>query len=328
MIVTNMIECLPGIGLIVLLWLRFQRKSLILDLAVLIGGALSYGLTRSFLPFFILTYLLCLILEQQRSQSRPLILAVMGLSMIFFVIYGVLSGQLLLFLGLSLLLYGVGCANQRFLRHSYEERMMEYQNKILVQQMEEVNNIYQIMRGWRHDYHNHLQNLKAQLRMNQVPEAQAYLNELEQDLDDIYELVDSGNLNVDAILNSKLSMALKKEIALDYKATVPPKLKVTDLDLCVILGNLIDNAMEACETVESGRFIRLYIGVFKQQLYISLSNATSEVVRKLDEEYITQKRGNHGHGLKRINLEVEKYGGYINRKNEPGIFVTEIMLPL
>ena len=320
MIVTNMIECLPGIALIVLLWLRFQRKSLILDLAVLIGGALSYGLTRSFLPFFILTYLLCLILEQQRSQSRPLILAVMGLSMIFFVFYGVLTDQLLLFLGLSLLLYGVGSANQRFLRRSYEERMMEYQNKILVQQMEEVNNIYQIMRGWRHDYHNHLQ--------NQIPEAQAYLNELEQDLDDIYELVDSGNLNVDAILNSKLSMALKKDIALDYKATVPPKLKVTDLDLCVILGNLIDNAMEACETVESGRFIRLYIGVFKQQLYISLSNATSEGVRKLDEEYITHKRGNHGHGLKRINLEVEKYGGYINRKNEPGIFVTEIMLPL
>ncbi|MFQ8581585.1 MAG: Spo0B domain-containing protein [Holdemania massiliensis] len=202
MIVTNMIECLPGIALIVLLWLRFQRKSLILDLAVLIGGALSYGLTRSFLPFFILTYLLCLILEQQRSQSRPLILAVMGLSMIFFVFYGVLTDQLLLFLGLSLLLYGVGSANQRFLRRSYEERMMEYQNKILVQQMEEVNNIYQIMRGWRHDYHNHLQNLKAQLRMNQIPEAQAYLNELEQDLDDIYELVDSGNLNVDAILNS------------------------------------------------------------------------------------------------------------------------------
>ena len=104
MIVTNMIECLPGIALIVLLWLRFQRKSLILDLAVLIGGALSYGLTRSFLPFFILTYLLCLILEQQRSQSRPLILAVMGVSMIFFVSYGVQSGQLLLFLGLSLLL--------------------------------------------------------------------------------------------------------------------------------------------------------------------------------------------------------------------------------
>ncbi|WP_279122827.1 GHKL domain-containing protein [Holdemania filiformis] len=43
---------------------------------------------------------------------------------------------------------------------------------------------------------------------------------------------------------------------------------------------------------------------------------------------ISHKRGNHGHGLLRINREVEKYGGYINRKNEPWIFVTEIMLPL
>ncbi len=46
------------------------------------------------------------------------------------------------------------------------------------------------------------------------------------------------------------------------------------------------------------------------------------------EEYITTKRGNHGHGLKRINNTVEKYGGFINRKNEPGVFATEIMLPL
>ena len=68
--------------------------------------------------------------------------------------------------------------------------------------------------------------------------------------------------------------------------------------------------------------------VLKNQLHISVTNATKDAVRKLDSEYITTKRGNHGHGLKRINLVVEKYEGYINRQNEPGVFVTEIMLPL
>lgn len=82
------------------------------------------------------------------------------------------------------------------------------------------------------------------------------------------------------------------------------------------------------ESAKRAAFIRLYIGQFKEQLYISVSNATNETVRKLDEEYITHKRGNHGHGLKRINLIVEKYDGFINRKNEAGVFVTEIMLPL
>lgn len=68
--------------------------------------------------------------------------------------------------------------------------------------------------------------------------------------------------------------------------------------------------------------------VRKQQLYISVSNATNEVIRKLDKEYISNKRGNHGHGLKRIDLIVDKYQGYINRQNEPGVFATEVMLPL
>ena len=116
---------------------------------------------------------------------------------------------------------------------------------------------------------------------------------------------------------------------MDYKATVPEELTVSDIDLCVVIGNLIDNAVEACEKVEAEkRFIRLYIGILRRQLYLSVSNATNEVVRKFDEEYITTKRGNHGHGLKRINNIVDKYDGYINRKNEPGVFVTEIMLPL
>ena len=64
------------------------------------------------------------------------------------------------------------------------------------------------------------------------------------------------------------------------------------------------------------------------QLYIAVTIVIGELGRKLVEEYITSKRGNHGHGLKRINNTVEKYGGFINRKNEPGVFATEIMLPL
>ena len=214
--------------------------------------------------------------------------------------------------------------NQNFLRKSYEQSMMEYQK-----QVEEVQGLYMTMRGWRHDYHNHLQALKAQLSMGQTELAQEYLGRLEQDLDSIKQLVETGNVSLDAILNSKLSYAQKQQISLHYKATVPPKLSVSDIDLCVLLGNLIDNAVEACEQLPvEQRFLRLYIGIFRKQLYISVTNATGELVRKLDEEYITTKRGNHGHGLKRINNTVEKYGGFINRKNEPGVFATEIMLPL
>ncbi|MDE7417321.1 MAG: GHKL domain-containing protein [Lachnospiraceae bacterium] len=211
----------------------------------------------------------------------------------------------------------------------YARQIAAYQNKLMKNEVDEVHNIYLTMRGWRHDYHNHMQSIKAYLAMDNLEEARAYLDRLEQDLDDINLLFNTGNINADAILNSKISLAIKKGIQVDYKATVPKELAVSDIDLCVVIGNLIDNAVESCEKVEpENQFIRLYIGILRKQLYLSVSNATNEVVRKFDEEYITTKRGNHGHGLKRINNIVDKYDGYINRKNEPGVFVTEIMLPL
>lgn len=230
-----------------------------------------------------------------------------------------------------LILYYLTGSNQRYYNKTYEESAAIYQNQLLDRQVNEVQNIYQTMRGWRHDYHNHLQTLKAHLMLGQTVQAAEYLDRLEEDLSSIHQLIESGNVNLDAILNSKLSLALKEEIEIHYKAEVPAKLTVSDLDLCVLIGNLIDNGVEACNQLEigtGGRFIRLYIGILKKQLYISVANGTNEPARKLDEEYISAKRGNHGHGLKRINRIIEKYDGFINRKNEPGVFVTEIMLPL
>lgn len=234
----------------------------------------------------------------------------------------------LLAVGLAAAAGAVAVAVWVLLRRS-DRRIAAYQNKLLARQIAEVENLYLTMRGWRHDYHNHLQTLKARMDMGQIDGARAYLDHLEQDLDGIHTLAETGNVSVDAILNAKLSLVLKQGIDLNFKATVPKSLTVSDIDLCVILGNLIDNAMESCEKVEEGqRFLRLYIGVLKQQLYLSISNATTETVRKIDAAYISTKRGNHGHGLKRIDRVVEKYGGYVNRQNEPGVFATEILLPL
>lgn len=213
-------------------------------------------------------------------------------------------------------------------KRKLEKRFIEYQDKVTDRQLTEVREVYQTMRGWRHDYHNHLQVMKAYLEMNQYKEMKDYLNLLEQDLDRIKINYNSGNANLDAILNSKLSLAEKEEIQINCKTEIAGSISMEDTDLCNLIGNLIDNAVEACQKVPLGRFLRIYICTRRSQLYISITNSTNEVIRKLDQEYITQKRGNHGHGLKRIDQVVEKYGGYIKRANEPGVFTTEIMLPL
>lgn len=231
---------------------------------------------------------------------------------------------------MSTLVFVLAEHNQRFMKKNYEQLAAEHQNKLVGQQIDEVQSIYLTMRGWRHDYHNHMQTLKAHIAMKQYDLANKYLNELENDLDSVDILIKSGNINLDAILNSKLSLAESRDIDVNCKANLPGELTISDIDLCVLIGNLVDNALEACDTMglDEEKFLRIYIGTFKQQLYISVTNSTKEQVRKFDYEYITNKRGNHGHGLKRIDNTVNKYNGYINRKNEPGVFVTEIMLPL
>lgn len=210
-----------------------------------------------------------------------------------------------------------------------EKWLFNFQDSILKKQRDEVENVYNTMRGWRHDYHNHMQTLKAYLAMNQIEEIEKYLDHLEEDLDSIDIAIRTGNTSVNAILSSKISIAQKQAINVNCKATVPGQLTISDVHLCAIIGNLLDNAIEACQKIQSpNRFIRVYIGTFKQQLYISVQNSTEETRRKKLTELITSKKGEHGLGLKRVDNIVAQYDGFVNRKNEPGIFATEIMLPM
>ena len=221
------------------------------------------------------------------------------------------------------------------LKRKYDKRLSDFQDSVLKKQRDEVQNIYQTMRAWRHDYHNHIQSIKAMLAMKKFEELDAYLATLEQDLDSIDIAIRTGNVGLDAILSSKVSIARKNNIEVNCTAKVPDQLKISDVHLCAIVGNLLDNAIEACEKIKSEegnqfpqKFIRIYIGMFKQQLYISVSNSTNAKHRRRLNELVTSKLGEHGFGLRRIDKIAEQYDGFVNRKNEPGIFATEVMLPV
>ena len=211
----------------------------------------------------------------------------------------------------------------------FDFRTEQFRSELMEHQYDEIKSVYMDMRGWRHDYHNHMQVMKAQLALGNTEEMGAYLDQLERELDRVDTFVRSGNLMVDAILNSKLTLARRQEVAVNCSAKAPERLSVEDVDLCVILGNLLDNALEACAQVEKEkRFLRLYLTVNKSQLYFSVQNAAKEEPDFEASRYISRKRGNHGLGMKRVKAAVDKYDGYLNLANEPGIFAAEVTMPL
>lgn len=210
-----------------------------------------------------------------------------------------------------------------------DRRIAAYQNDLITKHCDEVDNIYRQMRGWRHDYHNQIQ---AMLAMTDNPEElRKYLWMLNDDLTTVDTVLKTGNVLVDAILNSKLSLIKSKNITVNAKATVPAELRISEIDLCAIIGNLLDNAMEAClrQDESEERFIRVYIGILKKQLYICVTNSAGGEVKKVGKTYLTTKYSDaHGFGLMRIDRLADKYDGYVNRQNEEGAFATEVMLPL
>lgn len=221
-------------------------------------------------------------------------------------------------------------AIRAYLTNRLEQKITAFQDEVTQKHNEEVQNLYWETRGWRHDFHNHIQTMKAYRALGQDDLLDAYLNDLEQDLTQVDQLIRSGNGMVDAILNSKLSLAEARKIHVSAKAVVPVQLIVTDVDLCIILSNLLDNAMEACAKLEKEdeRFIRVYIDVKRDLLYLSVTNAVGGKTRKLGRRYLSAKGGYHGLGLLRVDRLIEKYKGYCKRRDEEGVFTTEIMLPI
>lgn len=206
-----------------------------------------------------------------------------------------------------------------------EKRVAAYQDDLIEKHFEEVQSIYDKMRGWRHDYHNHIQALLALVGDDE--RTRDYLWKLNKDLTEVDTVVKTGNVTVDAILNSKLTLIKSKDIPVDAVAKVPDDLKISEIDLCAIIGNLLDNAIEAVLPLPpEARFIRIYIGMLKSQLYISVTNSTASEPRKIGEKYVSTKGEGRGVGLMRVDSIARRNGGTVNRQNESGVFATEVLL--
>lgn len=210
-----------------------------------------------------------------------------------------------------------------------DKKLAVYQQELIETHYQEVDNMYRQIRGWRHDYCNHIQTMKAYAAAEDWDAIRHYLDLLDEDLTTVDTVIKTGNAMTDAILNSKISLAKSKNIQVIADADIPVKLKSSEIDLCCIIGNLFDNAIEASmELPEEKRIIRLYMDMKSTQLYISFTNFTAgKKLKKQGNLFKSTKGEGHGFGLVRIDEIVERLDGYISRNSEDGAFTTEILLP-
>ena len=140
-------------------------------------------------------------------------------------------------------------------------------------------------------------------------------------------LLKTGNVSLDAILSAKIAQAKAENIAVDVKASVPDSLTITDVELSILVGNLLDNAIESCRLSSGKRFIRIYMSMKGKMLYFSMLNSAGMKKKKIGTLFSFNKEGTHGFGLHRAETIIEEHGGWCKYNSEDGAFSSEFLVP-
>lgn len=201
------------------------------------------------------------------------------------------------------------------------------QLEIYRSQLADAEKQYNDIRNIRHDMKNHLQCMSELLKKNEIEKTQKYLEDmLENKLKSAFQYVNTGNRVVDVIANTKLSMCQNENIKtlLDINDF---DLNVDDVDICIVLGNLFDNAIEASKKLDSEKLIMFEISQKKSYANIIIKNLINDSVLQNNPKLITNKAGIHGIGLKSVKQVVEKYGGMMELYEQDDFFIADVWLP-
>ncbi len=180
----------------------------------------------------------------------------------------------------------------------------------------------------RHDIINHMRVIQSLIRRGDPEAADRYIDELDLDFDGDDGLIDTGNTAIDILVSGKKSAARRLGIDFREKITVPEGLKLSNADAVILLGNLLDNAIEGCERAAAAeKRIRLTLKYRNNYLLCVVENTSNPV--KIGRGALKTSKADadsHGIGLRNIKRIVNKYNGESVQKYENGVFISEILI--
>lgn len=196
---------------------------------------------------------------------------------------------------------------------------------------------YDLLRGQiasvkiaRHDLRHHLVLLESFTKQGDYEKLKTYLKDIQSD--EIYDkpLTYSQNAVIDVLLKHYMELAKRTGIELIFEIDTKADIKISEVDLCVVLSNLLENAMEACGRQNHGKsFIKLSIKQKLESLTILMKNSTDGNISEDGKGFMSSKGENRkGYGLESVQSVAEQYGGYAEFRNdeEENIFISLILM--
>ncbi|MDE6749894.1 MAG: GHKL domain-containing protein [Lachnospiraceae bacterium] len=179
-----------------------------------------------------------------------------------------------------------------------------------------------------HDIKNHLLIIEGLLKYGLSEKALVYIQELRNSELESKPWMQSDNVIVNALMNEKINLAKSKGIKVQLKTSDLKDSFINDRDWCVILGNLLDNAIEACEKVEGKKDIIVKIDDVAYGTIINIRNSYCGEIPDMEGEVPTAKddKEEHGIGNQNVRLAAKKYGAIILYKKEKEMFGVTLVL--
>lgn len=203
-------------------------------------------------------------------------------------------------------------------------RLKSEQAELLERDYTTLNRAYEVNARLFHDFHNHIGVLRQLLTHEKYGEAVRYLDELQAPVQDLTATVWTGDETADYLINSKAAAAEAAGVWFQVQVEFPRRTNIRSADLCAILGNLLDNAIEAARQVpdRSERTVALTIRRIHQMLVIKVENSFAAAPVQANGQLKTTKDGGglHGWGLKSAQTAAEKYDGMVQANVSGEIF--------
>lgn len=205
---------------------------------------------------------------------------------------------------------------------------MEMHSRLLEDNYKALNDVYMENAKLYHDLNNHLNTLYQLLEEKRGEEAKDYIKEISEPILKLSKTVWTGVDVVDVVINSKLEKMRQCQIESDINVEYPVKCSITPNDMCTILSNLLDNAIEASAETEQKGCICLTMRRINYFLLIRVTNPCNESVKSIQDLPKTTKANKklHGWGLRSVRDTVEKYSGTMECEAKDGIFAVKIMM--
>ena len=358
----NMICNLMGIGAIVWLYTKSVRTNLFITGTIYLvncgcdvaatslfvnyrdGGAYNqiYAVISFFLIFMcelVIEKMITIHKDAEDAQNISLVLMPICSSIVIILL---IYTDTCTGIGLTIVSIGLLIANflmlylYNLLLHSisqqYEMEMLKTQLQAYANQLNVVLRGEEKIKALRHDIKHHLNELMLLANKHDVAEIQKYIDEMNSFLKNPNEIVSSGNLEIDSVLNFMLQKAEKELKTVDIKVMLPEKVRHS-FDINVMLGNLLENAIKAAGKTEN-KYLSVHIKLKRGILKVKIENSfeSSCILRKEQNRKDTILKTTkpfteqHGIGLKNVKKIVEKYNGTMAVTAQKGIFCVNLLL--